>query len=134
MRRETVTPAAIKEVRQAKRLSQQAFASLLGVSTSTVARWETGDVEPTGTAALVLGALVAKQASPEAAPSSAIQLGLAAGGFGGGIIGAMGLYGLLRDVFEDKQPGQAVAAIGERNPSSGAQKEVNRQNRGRTCR
>ena len=78
MRRETVTPAAIKEVRQAKRLSQQAFASLLGVSTSTVARWETGDVEPTGTAALVLGALVAKQASPGAALGSATQLGLLA--------------------------------------------------------
>ena len=63
MMRETVTPAAIKEVRQKKGLSQQAFASLLGVSTSTVARWETGDFEPTGTAALVVGALVAKQSS-----------------------------------------------------------------------
>lgn len=105
MKRETVTPAAIKEVRQAKGLSQQAFASLLGVSTSTVARWETGDVEPTGTAALVLGAVVAKHAPPVAARGGATQLGLATRGLAGGIIGAAGLYGLLRDVFEDEQRG-----------------------------
>jgi transcriptional regulator with XRE-family HTH domain len=107
MSHETVTPAAIKGVRQAKGLSQQAFASLLGVSTSTVARWETGDVEPTGTAALVLGALVAKQAvnSPGPTLGSTIQLGLAAGG----IIGAVGLYGLLKGVFEDEQPAQGMA-------------------------
>src|SRR5277367_1236511 len=89
MRRETVTPAAIKEVRKAKGLSQQAFASMLGVSTSTVARWETGNVEPTGTAGLVLNALVAKQAvnAPRAALSSTTQLGLVAGGVANEIIG-----------------------------------------------
>jgi len=105
MRQETVTPAAIKEVRQAKRLSQQAFASLLGVSTSTVARWETGDVEPQGTAAVVLGALVAKQAvnGAGAVLGNTAQLGLAAGGVAGGIIGAVGLYGLLKGVFEADQ-------------------------------
>jgi DNA-binding XRE family transcriptional regulator len=123
MKRETVTPAAIKEVRQARGLSQQAFASLLGVSTSTVARWETGDVEPKGTAALVLGALVAKQAgsSPGTALGSTAQLGFAAGGVTAGIIGAVGLYGLLRGVFEDDQQTQGVAGNGD-------SKEGKRQN------
>jgi DNA-binding XRE family transcriptional regulator len=131
MMRETVTPAAIKEVRQKKGLSQQAFASLLGVSTSTVARWETGDFEPTGTAALVVGALVAKQSvnAPGVLFGSTTQLGLAAGGVAGGIIGAVGLYGLLKGIFEDEQTAQGAATDSESSPSSRVHKHVNRQNR-----
>jgi len=62
------TPAATKEIRQAKGLSRQAFADLRQVKTITVARWERGDVEPKGTAALVLDALLAKRARRSTSP------------------------------------------------------------------
>jgi len=43
--------------------SQKALADLLGVNQSTVSRWETGEKEPTGPAAVLLERL-AKDARP----------------------------------------------------------------------
>ena len=36
----------IKEIREAKRLTQEDLAKLIGVSRVTVARWETGKTKP----------------------------------------------------------------------------------------
>lgn len=38
---------AIKEIRQSQFLSQEAFAKELGISFTTVNRWETGKAKPT---------------------------------------------------------------------------------------
>ena len=54
--------ARIKELRKAKRLTQQALAKLIGVNTSTISKWETGEqglhADNAGTLAAMLGVTV----------------------------------------------------------------------------
>jgi putative transcriptional regulator len=56
-RRFEVDSAAIKELRSQTKLSQPAFAGLLGVEVSTLRNWEQGRREPTGPAKALLRAL-----------------------------------------------------------------------------
>ena len=55
----TITPAAIKQIREANKVSQPVFARHLNTSESTVEKWETGAKKPSG-AALKLLSLVQK--------------------------------------------------------------------------
>jgi DNA-binding transcriptional regulator YiaG len=41
-----MTPKQIKRERDRRKLSQEAFAQLIGVSAKTVARWESGESSP----------------------------------------------------------------------------------------
>ncbi len=43
-----MTPQAIRELREYLHLTQEAFASILGVTFATVNRWENGKTMPTG--------------------------------------------------------------------------------------
>lgn len=52
-----MTPQAIRALREQLHLTQEAFASILGVSFATVNRWENGKTEPTGDYARVLQTL-----------------------------------------------------------------------------
>jgi transcriptional regulator with XRE-family HTH domain len=52
-----MTPQAIKKLREYLHLTQEAFASILGVSFATVNRWENGKSVPTGDYARVLQTL-----------------------------------------------------------------------------
>ena len=54
-----ITPAAIKQLREANKVSQPVFARYLNTSESTVEKWETGAKKPSG-AALKLLSLVQK--------------------------------------------------------------------------
>ena len=47
-KQELPTPEARRRLREEAGLSVRAFANALGVSPSTVARWETGEREPSG--------------------------------------------------------------------------------------
>ncbi len=57
---EPLKPEKIKQIREASRVSQAVFASLLNISVSTVQKWEIGQKKPTG-AALKLLHLVEKR-------------------------------------------------------------------------
>jgi DNA-binding transcriptional regulator YiaG len=85
-----LTPEAIKQFRKERGLSQQQLASMLGVGVATVSRWETGQANVTGTAAVVLQTVI-----------TAARTGLTAGLWLGS---GNAIYQLLRDVFdpEDK--------------------------------
>lgn len=50
MRKEAMTTAQIKNVRESLNLTQVEFADRLGVSQATVSLWETGARRPTGSA------------------------------------------------------------------------------------
>lgn len=52
-----MTPQAVKELREHLQLTQEVFASILGVSFATVNRWENGKTTPTGDYARVLQTL-----------------------------------------------------------------------------
>jgi len=52
-----MTPKAIKALREHLQLTQEVFASILGVSFATVNRWENGKTMPTGDYARVLQTL-----------------------------------------------------------------------------
>ena len=52
-----MTPQAVKELREQLQLTQEVFASILGVSFATVNRWENGRTAPTGDYARVLQTL-----------------------------------------------------------------------------
>ena len=52
-----MTPQAVKELREHLQLTQEVFASILGVSFATVNRWENGKTSPTGNYARVLQTL-----------------------------------------------------------------------------
>jgi transcriptional regulator with XRE-family HTH domain len=52
-----MTPQAVKELREQLQLTQEVFASILGVSFATVNRWENGKTKPTGDYARVLQTL-----------------------------------------------------------------------------
>jgi transcriptional regulator with XRE-family HTH domain len=52
-----MTPQAVKELREHLQLTQEVFASILGVSFATVNRWENGRTAPTGDYARVLQTL-----------------------------------------------------------------------------
>lgn len=52
-----MTPKAVKELREQLQLTQEVFASILGVSFATVNRWENGKTTPTGDYARVLQTL-----------------------------------------------------------------------------
>jgi transcriptional regulator with XRE-family HTH domain len=80
-------------LREARQLSQEKLASLLGVSTSTVIRWEQGIALPTGTAAAVLLAMIVGPVGL----ATMITLGPLA-------LTAYGIYRALKEVFEAKQP------------------------------
>lgn len=83
-----LSPEKIREFRIRKGLSQEKLAAMLGVSTSTVIRWEQGSSAPTGTASVVLAAIAAGVVGPAAV------IGLGPLG-----IAALGIYGALRDVI-----------------------------------
>jgi putative transcriptional regulator len=51
---EPIAPEQIKKIREAARVSQAVFASLLNTSLSTVQKWEVGMKKPTGTALKLL--------------------------------------------------------------------------------
>jgi transcriptional regulator with XRE-family HTH domain len=88
-----LTVDKIKEIRAKRSLSQERLAKLLGVSTSTVIRWEQGTAKPTGTAATILLAMLA---GPLMMP-----LGIAAvADLGPWALSAYGIYRVLKDVFE----------------------------------
>ena len=44
----TMSPKQIKRIRQVLELTQQAMADIIGCRQHTVARWETGEMEPRG--------------------------------------------------------------------------------------
>ena len=52
-----MTPQAVKALREHLQLTQEVFASILGVSFATVNRWENGKTTPTGDYARVLQTL-----------------------------------------------------------------------------
>src|SRR5262245_57334190 len=52
-----MTPQAVKELREHLQLTQEVFASILGVRFATVNRWENGKTKPTGDYARVLQTL-----------------------------------------------------------------------------
>ena len=52
-----MSPQAVKELREHLQLTQEVFASILGVSFATVNRWENGRTAPTGDYARVLQTL-----------------------------------------------------------------------------
>jgi DNA-binding XRE family transcriptional regulator len=52
-----MTPKGVKELREHLQLTQEVFASILGVSFATVNRWENGKTTPTGDYARVLQTL-----------------------------------------------------------------------------
>jgi len=54
-----LTPKNIADFRKDRKLSPQGLATLLCVGVATINRWEKG-LKPTGTAAVILQALVAK--------------------------------------------------------------------------
>lgn len=64
-------PQAIRELREYLHLTQEAFASVLGVSFATVNRWENGKTGPTGDYARVLQTL--QQLTTHDAPGPAIN-------------------------------------------------------------
>jgi len=64
-------PQAIRELREYLHLTQEAFASVLGVSFATVNRWENGKTGPTGDYARVLQTL--QQLTTHNAPGPAID-------------------------------------------------------------
>ena len=66
-----MTPQAIKELREHLHLTQEIFASILGVSFATVNRWENGKTTPTGDYARVLQIL--GQLTVHDAPGPAIN-------------------------------------------------------------
>ncbi len=51
---ELLEPEQIKQIREACRVSQAVFASLLNTSVSTVQKWEIGQKKPSGTALKLL--------------------------------------------------------------------------------
>jgi transcriptional regulator with XRE-family HTH domain len=85
-----LTPQALQQFRKERGLSQQQLASMLGVGVTTISRWETGQANVTGTAAVVLQTVI-----------TATRTGLTAGLWLGS---GSAIYQLLRDVFdpEDK--------------------------------
>lgn len=80
-----ITPSKIEAFRKKKGLTQQELASALGVRAATVSDWEGGKGRPTGTARIVLQALLAGAFSPV------------------GAMLAYSLYGLLSEVFREKK-------------------------------
>jgi DNA-binding transcriptional regulator YiaG len=52
-----MTPAEIQEIRHSLGLSQPAFASLVGCSTSALRKWEQGQRQPGGSAVKIMESL-----------------------------------------------------------------------------
>src|SRR5437867_11678796 len=53
----SITPTAVRALREHLRLTQEVFASILGVSFATVNRWDNSKTVPTGDYALILQTL-----------------------------------------------------------------------------
>jgi transcriptional regulator with XRE-family HTH domain len=81
-----LTAAAIQQFRKEKGLSQQELATILGVGVATVSRWETGQANVTGTAAVVLQTVITASHT-----GLTPDLWLGSGN---------AIYQLLRDVFD----------------------------------
>ena len=81
-----LTAAAIQQFRKEKELSQQELATILGVGVATVSRWETGQANVTGTAAVVLQTVITASHT-----GLTPDLWLGSGN---------AIYQLLRDVFD----------------------------------
>ena len=81
-----LTPEAIQQFRIARGLSQQQLAAILGVGVATVSRWETGQANVTGTAAVVLQTVITASHT-----GLTTDLWLGSGN---------AIYQLLRDVFD----------------------------------
>jgi transcriptional regulator with XRE-family HTH domain len=95
-----LTREAIKSFRQAKGLTQQELANILGVGISSVIRWEQGPTRPTGTTAAVLGTMIAAHFSQgttlfAASPLSVLNAPQP-------IQSAYRIYRFLKDIFEEK--------------------------------
>jgi len=71
LRETTVTPKAIRELREHLHLTQEVFASILGVSFATVNRWENGKTVPAGDYVRVLWTL--QQLTEDNTPGPAID-------------------------------------------------------------
>jgi len=84
-----ISPEQIREFRVKKNLSQEQLASMLGVSVSTIIRWEQGSSSPTGTASAVLAAITSG-----AVGHSILGLGPLG-------VSAFGIYRALKEAFED---------------------------------
>jgi len=84
-----LSPEAIKTLRQTLSLSQQEFATVLGVGVATVSRWERGTL-PSGTAALILRTLISE-------PSSMRETSVASRS-------GYAIYRLLKGIFELDHP------------------------------
>ena len=81
-----LTAAAIQQFRKEKGFSQQELATILGVGVATVSRWETGQANVTGTAAVVLQTVLTASHT-----GLTPELWLGSGN---------AIYQLLRDVFD----------------------------------
>lgn len=82
----TLTPKAIQRFRQDRGISQQDLASLLGVGVKTISRWENGQAQATGTAAIVLQTVISASYT-----GLTLELSLGRG---------HEIYQLLKDVFD----------------------------------
>ena len=109
-----LTGQAIKAFRDIKGLQQQELAATLGIGVATLSRWERNQKKPTGTAASVLAAMIAKtcESYPEllkvleesnaelnkSFTAKDVAVGLAAGA----VVGLAGyaLYQLMKEIFE----------------------------------
>jgi DNA-binding transcriptional regulator YiaG len=85
-----LTPEAIQQFRRERGLSQQQLAAILGVGVATVSRWETGQANVTGTAAVILQTVIMASHT-----GLTTDLWLGSGN---------AIYQLLRDVFDPEDP------------------------------
>jgi len=99
-----VTPEAIKEYRQANKLSQQDLASMLGVGISTIKRWEKGTIEPTGTAAAILNTTMASFLGAD----DDVTIGSVAGSSV-----SRSIFHMLKGVFEDESTRKVSQSVSE---------------------
>ena len=88
MTKNVLSPESIKKFREERGLSQQALATLLNIGSKSVSRWETGQAEPSGTAAAILSVLISGITRHE-------KLGPA-----GPLASGYAIYQILRDHFE----------------------------------
>lgn len=112
-------PQLIRRYRRDENLSQAELAARLGVDSSSVARWETGRSTPTGTAALVLRAAIARYRMGTGTFLGATAVGLV----GLGPLGAaLGLFTMLRKSLEEAGAAESAAI---RNQAGEGENEEN---------
>lgn len=82
-----ITPEDIRKFRREKGFSQHKLASILGIGTVTISRWENGKIQPSGTAAVILEALLGNGPIDGVSP----------------VTSAFAIYGLLKERFEGER-------------------------------